>query len=67
VGDLVVVRAFDRAGEVVEVGETHAIRAFGADVSDPAGEVRQVTMSGVLLDNGITRTVADRDGHLARA
>jgi len=58
--------ALDAAGEVVEVGETHTIRAFGTNVSDPEGEIRQVATYVVRLDNGTTRSVADRDGHLVR-
>jgi hypothetical protein len=64
-GDRVYVRAFDSEGEVVEVGETQAVRVF--DVSDPEGELRHVTTYEVRLDNGFTRAVADRDGHLVRA
>lgn len=67
VGDFVRVPALGSEGEVVAVGETHSIRAFGVDVADRAGEVRQVTMYDVRLANGVTRTLADRDGHLVRA
>ena len=67
VGDRVLVRPLDGAGEVVAVGETRTIRVFGTGVSDPDGEVREVTTYEVRLDDGTTQSMADRDGQIARA
>ena len=66
VGDRVRVAAFDPDSEIVGVGETQSIRAFGIGVADLDDELHPVTMYDVQLDNSITRTVADRDGHIVR-
>lgn len=67
IGDRVVAPALGSTGEVVGVGDTHVVRVSGVDVSDANGEIRQVTMYDVRFDRGVTRTVADRDGHLVHA
>lgn len=66
VGDRVYIKAFDAQGEIEAVGETETIRVYGVGIS-PEGEIRNVTFYDVRFDNGTTRSVADRDGHIERA
>jgi hypothetical protein len=66
VGDRVYVTPFDSGGEIDTVGPTETIRVYNVGIA-PEGEIRNVTIYGVLLDNGMVRNVADRDGHIVRA
>ena len=66
VGDRVYIRLFDAEGEIDAVGPTETIRAYGVGIV-PKGEIRNVIMYDVRLDNGTMHSVADRDGHVVRA
>jgi hypothetical protein len=63
VGERVHVRALQADGTVIAVGETATVRVYAG--SGP-GELRAVTAYVIRLDNGIERSVMDRDGHISR-
>ena len=63
VGDRVRVPRFQMDGTVTEVGETQVVRVFASVEPD---ELRAVTPYFIEFDNGVERSVMDRDGLIVR-